>query len=348
MNRKEYYFFRPFAIAVAMFVALCTHAQQKVEVQNYCTKVHQGNIWYRETVVPDENGTFDFDFESLGIIRYPAFVGVEWPKCSGAHDHVVSVRTLNMINGVAHYGPTYSTTVHYPADETETQTAQQKMEIYDYCPKTEHVSYSVREAVFDEEGNTDIEIQSLVSDPSSTSFFLYPDSLYCSGGHDHLIRVRAKSAANYGPTYSTTVYMAPVGMDSLTISSAEYFWDEDPGFGQATPIDLPEGKGELTDDALMPDTLTEGDHLFGLRLRSNVGWGPTLICTVTVPERGDTDDDGEITMEDVTALLSILLGNDNVEPHQYDHVTADVNRDRRISIADMTKLVNMILEQQSQ
>ncbi len=144
------------------------------------------------------------------------------------------------------------------------------------------------------------------------------------------------------------VYMAPVGIDSLSLSSAEYFWDDDPGFGRATPIVLPEAEGELTDDALVPDDLADGNHLFGLRLRSNVGWGPTLFFNVTVPERGDTDGDGEITAEDMTALLNILLGNDDAEPHQYDHVTADVNRDRRISIADLTKLVNMILESQSQ
>ena len=58
---------------------------------------------------------------------------------------------------------------------------------------------------------------------------------------------------------------------------------------------------------------------------------------------GDVNKDGEISIADVTALVNIILGKDNAEPYQYDHVAADVNTDGDISIADVTSLVNKIL-----
>ena len=58
---------------------------------------------------------------------------------------------------------------------------------------------------------------------------------------------------------------------------------------------------------------------------------------------GDVNRDGSITIADVTALVNIILGKDNVQPYKYDHVAADVNADTSITIADVTKLVNLIL-----
>ena len=59
--------------------------------------------------------------------------------------------------------------------------------------------------------------------------------------------------------------------------------------------------------------------------------------------RGDVNRDGYITIADVTALVNIILGKDNVQPYKYDHDAADVNEDGPITIADVTALVNIIL-----
>ena len=56
---------------------------------------------------------------------------------------------------------------------------------------------------------------------------------------------------------------------------------------------------------------------------------------------GDVNDDGAITIADVTALVNIILGKDTAG--QYNHEAADVNRDGSITIADVTALVNIIL-----
>ena len=61
------------------------------------------------------------------------------------------------------------------------------------------------------------------------------------------------------------------------------------------------------------------------------------------PDNGDVNNDGYITIADVTALVNIILGKDNAEPHQYNHVSADVNQDGNVTIADVTALVNIIL-----
>ena len=73
---------------------------------------------------------------------------------------------------------------------------------------------------------------------------------------------------------------------------------------------------------------------------------PSIYRKVAVPVitiAGDVNKDGSVTIADVTALVNIILGKDNVEPYQYDHAAADVNSDSSITIADVTALVNKIL-----
>jgi len=58
---------------------------------------------------------------------------------------------------------------------------------------------------------------------------------------------------------------------------------------------------------------------------------------------GDVNNDGKISIADVTALVNIILGQDSVAPYAYNHAAADVNADGNISIADVTALVNLLL-----
>ena len=57
---------------------------------------------------------------------------------------------------------------------------------------------------------------------------------------------------------------------------------------------------------------------------------------------GDVNRDGFVTIADVTALVNILLDQDSTEPYRYDHQAANVNGDDGISIADVTALVELI------
>lgn len=58
---------------------------------------------------------------------------------------------------------------------------------------------------------------------------------------------------------------------------------------------------------------------------------------------GDVNRDGKITIADVTALVDIILGKDSTEPYRFDHDAADVTQDSKITIADVPALVNIIL-----
>lgn len=55
---------------------------------------------------------------------------------------------------------------------------------------------------------------------------------------------------------------------------------------------------------------------------------------------GDVNNDGEVTIADVTALVNILLGKDTAG---YNLDAADVNEDTKVTIADVVALVKMIL-----
>ena len=59
---------------------------------------------------------------------------------------------------------------------------------------------------------------------------------------------------------------------------------------------------------------------------------------------GDVNNDGDITIADVTALVNIRLGLDNTEPYKYNHEAADVDGQNGITWEDVSVLVNMILK----
>ena len=56
----------------------------------------------------------------------------------------------------------------------------------------------------------------------------------------------------------------------------------------------------------------------------------------------DINNDGRMNYDDVPALIAVMLGRD--PDHNYNHVAADVNKDGLITIADATKLINLLKE----
>ena len=62
----------------------------------------------------------------------------------------------------------------------------------------------------------------------------------------------------------------------------------------------------------------------------------------------DINRDGILSVADVTALVEILLDKDDLSPYEYDHDAADVNGDEAITIADVTALTNLLLEKVSE
>ena len=61
-----------------------------------------------------------------------------------------------------------------------------------------------------------------------------------------------------------------------------------------------------------------------------------------LPPKGDVNRDGFVNVSDVTALISIILGNEP-EDSNYDYVAANFNEDEFTNVADVTELIAYIL-----
>lgn len=64
----------------------------------------------------------------------------------------------------------------------------------------------------------------------------------------------------------------------------------------------------------------------------------TLYPTATMPLVGDVNEDGEVNVSDVTALVAHILGN-----AEYDVTLCDLNEDGEVNVSDVTALVALIL-----
>ncbi|SDL97090.1 Por secretion system C-terminal sorting domain-containing protein [Catalinimonas alkaloidigena] len=75
---------------------------------------------------------------------------------------------------------------------------------------------------------------------------------------------------------------------TFNIVAAEYFWNEDPGVGQGTPLALEAGASVETDLQVPTDGLTPGLHRLHVRLRGADGaWSPYLRRLVFVTGQPD-------------------------------------------------------------
>ena len=58
---------------------------------------------------------------------------------------------------------------------------------------------------------------------------------------------------------------------------------------------------------------------------------------------GDVNRDGEVDVNDITAMVNIILNKDNTQPYTYDHEAAELDDNNGITVGDLTVLVNIIL-----
>ena len=59
--------------------------------------------------------------------------------------------------------------------------------------------------------------------------------------------------------------------------------------------------------------------------------------------RGDVDNDGEVAIADVTALVDALLTGNLDDSDNFNSTAADVDGDGEIAIADVTALIDFLL-----
>ena len=86
----------------------------------------------------------------------------------------------------------------------------------------------------------------------------------------HTIALRARSAIGmWSPTYFRTVLV------EQKAEYAEYYWDSDPGFGNATPIPITPDTVVMVDLQNIPVPTTDGLHVLNIRARAGNMWSPT-------------------------------------------------------------------------
>jgi len=88
----------------------------------------------------------------------------------------------------------------------------------------------------------------------------------------HTLYVRVLNEVGVWSLYAKRViYVTPEILNSALIASAEYFIDEDPGFGFGTAIDI---SGDSIDEDIslnIPEDLNEGDHIIYIRVLNEAG-----------------------------------------------------------------------------
>ncbi|MBQ9364049.1 MAG: hypothetical protein IJT97_11645 [Bacteroidaceae bacterium] len=90
-------------------------------------------------------------------------------------------------------------------------------------------------------------------------------------------------------------------INSKGIKALEYFFDTDPGEGNAFPISLPTDQAGTFDFSMPTDGLPMGQHQLCIRAQDYSGkWTVVANKTITIDER-------LITIEDITALIEKYL-----------------------------------------
>lgn len=120
-----------------------------------------------------------------------------------------------------------------------------------------------------------------VSSPGTDLSFAFTVDLTALDPGLHQIFFRGKNGSGkWGPvTHGTFITIDIPASEASNIQALEYFIDNDPGYGSATPVSLT-GTGtdlEITFDVPLAD-LDIGDHVLYMRSKNELGqWGPVYI-----------------------------------------------------------------------
>jgi hypothetical protein len=103
----------------------------------------------------------------------------------------------------------------------------------------------------------------------------------------HTFNVRLKdNTGTWGPIFKNVVRTGnTVTSVNAAVSQGEYFWDTDPGEGNATPLTAADGSFDTALENVMQNTASiptiPGLHTINLRMKDNTGtWGPVFTNVV--------------------------------------------------------------------
>ena len=101
----------------------------------------------------------------------------------------------------------------------------------------------------------------------------------------------------------------------------------------------------VQEEALSFDISTEDNYVLAFYTQDS-GWADAIIGSLTLSYiiPGDVNSDSRVDRDDVTCLISHLLGQ---KPAVFSATAADVNRDGKVDIADVTSIIGIILARSS-
>ena len=91
----------------------------------------------------------------------------------------------------------------------------------------------------------------------------------------HTAGLRVRYGAAWSQTYTHRFFIAAPAPAATELTAAEYWVDTDPGQGKALPLAVAAGQSEIALDVLQIDTLPEGYHVVGIRVRYGELWSQT-------------------------------------------------------------------------
>lgn len=101
----------------------------------------------------------------------------------------------------------------------------------------------------------------------------------------HQLFVRYRGIMGWSPTFCADAVVIPEAKQQVL--EAEYFWNEDPGFGNGTRLQISSGKVLSLDDWPIPTTDIHGDAVFGIRYLGPLGWSPTITQRIMLDAEGN-------------------------------------------------------------
>ena len=135
-----------------------------------------------------------------------------------------------------------------------------------------------------------------------------------SGGM-HLLGMRIGNGVSWSQTYTHLVGIAPNGG---AIEAVEYFWDEDPGYGKATPLNFQAGEFAIVNEEI-PAPEDYGSHVLVIRAKSSGIWGSSLVQNICVNATPDfTLAKDTVCCGEEIAIVNLTTGATDETVYEWD------------------------------
>ena len=135
-----------------------------------------------------------------------------------------------------------------------------------------------------------------------------------SGGM-HLLGMRIGNGVSWSQTYTHLVGIAPNGG---AIEAVEYFWDEDPGYGKAIPLNFQTGEFAIVNEEI-PVPEDYGSHVLVIRAKSSGIWGSSLVQNICVNATPDfTLAKDTVCCGEEIAIVNLTTGATDETVYEWD------------------------------